>query len=226
VCIHQLATLRLLCSAQLAAAEPEAEPEAAPAGKQDGDVGSDNGSGVGAVVFGPQLQLRTAGGSSQQQLLFAGLGTELVVLLLSQSQQADRGPAASDAPAAASDSEVQPQPLQPGVSDWRLQVLLRQAISDDDISSLSVNAQGTLLAAADDTGAGEASGRCPVWGVSMQDTCCHKRIIMHDACDDIALLPPCVQVTCACLTSASCRSSLRASSSKNSRSRSSRKGSS
>jgi hypothetical protein len=34
----------------------------------------------------------------------------------------------------------------------QLRVLLREAVSSDDISSVSVNAAGTYLAAADDTG--------------------------------------------------------------------------
>jgi hypothetical protein len=117
-------------------------------------------------------------------LLFAGAGRKLLVLLVllptdnspdsqdSASRQAPTTPTAADPdtdqPQAPGNQGTLPPPAAAAaataaagedgdIPQAQLHVLLQETISQDDISSLSVNAAGTYLAAADDTGVGKAA---------------------------------------------------------------------
>lgn len=157
VCIHHLPSSQLLCSLQCAT-----EPSSSNSSDEEVEVA------VGAVAWHPKSLPSNAFQHSSSSssdgrcwLLYAGVGRELLVLLLLLLPD----PAAAAAGQQAGASSIEQQQAAAGSSDTaaaaaaadddggaQLRVLLREAVSSDDISSVSVNAAGTYLAAADDTG--------------------------------------------------------------------------
>lgn len=167
MCIHSLASQQLLCKAQLS-------------------TGSDSEqAGVGALAFAaaapPSSGSNGDAGLQQHRVLFAGVGAELAVLLLTQAAGAGAAEVAGgvEAPTTTNTTTTAVDEAPPS---WRLQVLQRQGVSSDDISSLAVNSQGTFLAAADDTG---------VWGACVEQLRRHETI-----CFRALMLPPPATAAC------------------------------
>jgi hypothetical protein len=145
LCLHSLVTWDLICGSQLS----------------ESDV-------VAAAVFHPAVHPSSSNTDSSSStssgyslVLFAAAGRELQQLVVTfpagwQPQQHNTSnPAATAAAAAATSCLSNGKPAaeqQQQQQQLELQVVARQVVSLDDISALTVNHQGTYLAAADDTG--------------------------------------------------------------------------
>lgn len=147
MCIHHLPSSELVCSLQCSTEGAEDDTAVGAVAWHPKELAAD----MLAHLFSSSSSNGTAGdGDSSSsrgcRLLFAGVGSELLVLLLSPAVAPDSAATANGShqgPAAAAAANVAPM---------QLQVLVRETVSQDDISSLSVNAAGTYLAVADDTG--------------------------------------------------------------------------